>query len=149
MEFVLGGLGAATAVIFTNPLEVIKIRLQLQGELKSRGKYYVHYRNIFHAGYTIMRHDGLRAIQKGLGPAIIYQLSLNSIRLGLYQNSINLGLTKNKAGHVSTLRSFIIAGACGACGASLASPFFQVYTIFVTFEYSLPLNITTALLRYN
>lgn len=131
MEFVLGGLGAATAVIFTNPLEVIKIRLQLQGELKSRGKYYVHYRNIFHAGYTIMRHDGLLAIQKGLGPAIVYQLSLNSIRLGLYQNAINHGLTKTNKGHVSTLRSFFFAGICGFFGASISSPFFQVYFKFL------------------
>lgn len=44
MEMVIAGVAAATAGAICNPLEVVKIRMQLQGELKARGQYAVHYR---------------------------------------------------------------------------------------------------------
>jgi len=85
MELALGGVAAVGAGFFSNPLEVVKIRMQLQGELQARGNYAVHYRNVFHAAYTIGRKDGLLALQKGLVPALWYQWVMNGIRLGLYQ----------------------------------------------------------------
>lgn len=84
MEFAIGGLAAVCAGFFTNPLEVIKIRMQLQGELKARGQHAVHYKNVFHAGYTIAKHDGILALQAGLVPALWFQLFLNGIRLGKF-----------------------------------------------------------------
>ena len=91
MELCLGGFGAATAVFFTNPLEVIKTRFQLQGELQARGRglYSVHYRNIIHAAVQIVKHEGLFSMQKGLSPAIGYQLTVNGPRLGIYQTFNN------------------------------------------------------------
>lgn len=82
MEFMLGGVAAMGAGFFTNPLEVMKTRMQLQGELKARGKHAVHYKNVFHAGYVIAKHDGLLALQKGLVPGQMFQLVLNGSRLG-------------------------------------------------------------------
>ena len=38
VEFLLGGLATCGAGLFTNPLEVVKTRMQLQGELKV-GRY--------------------------------------------------------------------------------------------------------------
>jgi len=57
-ECVTGGVAACGATIFSNPLEVVKTRMQLQGELQSRGTYAVHYRNVFHAFYNIAQGDG-------------------------------------------------------------------------------------------
>ena len=70
MEFLLGGVSACGAGFFTNPLEVVKTRMQLQGELRARGQYAVHYRNVFHAFYNIAKVDGITALQKGLVPAL-------------------------------------------------------------------------------
>jgi solute carrier family 25 protein 34/35 len=44
MEYMIAGTAGAVAGAICNPLEVIKIRMQLQGELQARGKYFVHYR---------------------------------------------------------------------------------------------------------
>lgn len=83
MEFALGGLAAMGAGFFTNPLEVIKTRMQLQGELSARNKYVVQYKNVFHGGYIIAKHDGILALQAGLVPGLWFQLCLNGFRLGL------------------------------------------------------------------
>ncbi|CAG0884672.1 unnamed protein product [Cyprideis torosa] len=70
-EFVLGGIAAAGACLFTNPIDVMKTRIQLQGEL-TRGQK-KHYRNMFHGFYVLVKEEGFLAMQKGLVPAMWYQ----------------------------------------------------------------------------
>ncbi|XP_014254216.1 solute carrier family 25 member 35-like isoform X2 [Cimex lectularius] len=76
MEFIIGASSAVGAVIFTNPLEVVKTRFQLQGELKKKGQYTVHYKNFFHAFYLIGKTEGVLALQKGLASAAIHQAKI-------------------------------------------------------------------------
>ena len=76
MDFLMSGLAACGACLFTNPLEVVKTRMQLQGELRAPGTYQRHYRNVFHAFITIGKVDGLAALQKGLAPALLYQFQI-------------------------------------------------------------------------
>ncbi|OXA64674.1 solute carrier family 25 member 35 [Folsomia candida] len=128
MELVIGGMSAVFAGSFSNPLEVIKIRMQLQGELQARGKYAVHYRNAFHAAYIIGRKEGIFALQKGLTPALFYQFVMNGTRLGSYQLAEKQGLTKRKDGTVNPWGSIIAGAACGAFGAIVGSPFYLIKT---------------------
>lgn len=128
VEFLLGGLATSGAGFFTNPLEVVKTRMQLQGELKAHGQYNVHYRNAAHAFLTIARNDGLSALQSGLVPALYYQFFMNGIRLGLYQVLINMGFTKNSQGETSIPRSIAAGALAGCVGSSFASPFYMVKT---------------------
>ena len=125
-EFVLGGSAACCAGVFSNPLEVVKTRMQLQGELKARGQYTVHYRHVFHAFYAIGKYDGLLALQKGLVPAMWYQFFMNGARLGVYQTLINLGLTKNADGSVSMAKSVVAGAVSGCVGAVFGSPVYMV-----------------------
>lgn len=126
IDFLVGGLAACGAGIFTNPLEVAKTRMQLQGELVARGKYVVHYRNVVHAFYQIAKVDGITALQKGLVPALWYQFVMNGVRLGVYQTLINFGLTKNSQGNVSVWRSALAAALSGSLGALAGSPLYMV-----------------------
>ncbi|XP_066296676.1 solute carrier family 25 member 35-like [Branchiostoma lanceolatum] len=127
-EFLIGGFSTCGACVFTNPLEVVKTRMQLQGELKSRGTYQRHYRNVFHAFLTVGRVDGLLALQKGLVPALWYQFFMNGVRLGTYQTLDNLGLTTDKDGNVVWWRSIVAGAASGCAGAFVGSPIYMVKT---------------------
>lgn len=129
MEFVIGGAAAIGAGFFTNPLEVIKTRLQLQGELKARGHYEVYYKNFFHAFYTVAKADGIVGLQKGLIPALWYQLFLNGVRLGTYQVAEKQGWTQRNGGgnrEVSATRSVLVGAFAGSMGAFTGSPFYLV-----------------------
>lgn len=61
-----GAMSGVAACCFTNPLDVVKTRLQLQGELQARGQHVVHYKHTLHAVYVVARNDGVLALQKGL-----------------------------------------------------------------------------------
>ncbi|KAF5891140.1 solute carrier family 25 member 35 [Clarias magur] len=127
MDFLLSGLAACGACLFTNPLEVVKTRMQLQGEMRSRGSYPVHYRNVFHAFYTIGRVEGLRALQKGLVPGLIYQFFMNGVRLGSYAAIESAGYIHTD-GRVSTRRSTVAGALSGVVGAFMGSPIYLVKT---------------------
>lgn len=82
MDFTIAGAAAMAACFFTNPLEVLKTRLQLQGELRAKNQHTIHYRNVLQAGYVVATNDGVLALQKGLVPALWVQLIMNGMRLG-------------------------------------------------------------------
>ncbi|XP_032946752.1 solute carrier family 25 member 35 isoform X2 [Rhinolophus ferrumequinum] len=128
MDFLMSGLAACGACLFTNPLEVVKTRMQLQGELQSPGTYQRHYRNVFHAFITIAKVDGLAALQKGLAPALLYQFLMNGIRLGTYGLAEAGGYLNTAEGTLSLSRSAAAGALAGVMGAYLGSPIYMVKT---------------------
>ncbi|KAL2095240.1 hypothetical protein ACEWY4_009959 [Coilia grayii] len=127
MDFVLSGMAACGACLFTNPLEVVKTRMQLQGELKSRGTYQVYYRNVFHAFYTIGKVDGVAGLQKGLVPGLVYQFFMNGVRLGSYAITESSGYIHTD-GKVSPAKSLVAGAIAGVVGAYMGSPIYLVKT---------------------
>lgn len=142
MDFVIGGAAAVCAGFFTNPLEVIKTRMQLQGELEYKGQYAIRYKNVFHAAYVIAKYDGLLTLQAGLVSASLFQVFLNGIRLGetvmfcwfkygqtfagLYQILMDKGLMKDEKGELIFYKTAIGSSAAGVVGACASSPFYLV-----------------------
>ncbi|XP_030036016.2 solute carrier family 25 member 35 isoform X1 [Manduca sexta] len=122
MDFVIGGLAGAGATIVTNPMDVIKTRLQLQGELKAKSEQTTRYRGIFHALYVIARADGALALQKGLAPAMVLGFTMNSVRLGMYHIAEVQGWTKNKDGDISINKAIFWASASGVMSGIAANP---------------------------
>lgn len=126
LDFALGALACCAACVFTNPLEVVKTRLQLQGELRARGSYQRHYRGVLQALWVVGRTDGLRGLQKGLSVGLIYQGVMNGVRLGSYSYCEALGITSFHGG------SLLSGAAAGALGAFIASP---AYLVSLPFSY--------------
>lgn len=122
LDFSLGALACCGACVFTNPLEVVKTRLQLQGELRARGSYQRLYRGVLQALWLVGRTDGVRGLQKGLTVALLYQGLMNGVRLGFYSYTQASGLTDGPGG------SLIAGAAAGALGAFVASPAYLVKT---------------------
>ncbi|XP_044777528.1 solute carrier family 25 member 35 isoform X2 [Neomonachus schauinslandi] len=125
MDFLMSGLAACGACLFTNPLEVVKTRMQLQGELQAPGTYQRHYRNVFHAFITIGKVDGPAALQKGLAPALLYQFLMNGIRLGTYGLAEAGGYLHTAEGSLSQPRSAATGALAGVMGAYLGSPIYM------------------------
>ncbi|XP_049867553.1 solute carrier family 25 member 35-like isoform X1 [Pectinophora gossypiella] len=127
-DMVIGGVSAMFATLFTNPIEVVKTRLQLQGEMRARGEHAVHYRGVAHALYVVFRTEGLVALQSGLPAMMGFQFCLNTFRLGVYRISERRGLTTDAKGRTSIVKGAAAAGVGGALGSIAGTPFFLVKT---------------------
>ncbi|CAK9815231.1 Solute carrier family 25 member 35 [Anthophora plagiata] len=128
IEFAIGALAAVGAGFFTNPVDVIKVRLQLQGELEARNSYKKIYKNTLHAAYLIAKHEGVLALQAGIVPALYFQVVLNGIRLGIYNTAKKSELIINDKGNTDILKTTLLTGTAGCIGAVLGSPFYMVKT---------------------
>ncbi|KAL1497773.1 hypothetical protein ABEB36_008674 [Hypothenemus hampei] len=128
MDFVCGGLAASGACIFSNPFDVLKTRMQLQGELQAKGQHAIYYKNVFHAGYVVVKNEGLGGIQKGLGIAMILHGIRNFIRLGIYQTLENEGFLTDSKGKTILYKSGLASAFAGATGAFFGSPLFLIKT---------------------
>jgi len=125
MDFALGALACCGACVFTNPLEVVKTRLQLQGELRAWGSYQRHYRGVLQALWMVARTDGVRGLQKGLSVGLLYQGLMNGVRLGSYSYCEAAGFTSVRGG------SLLSGAVAGVLGAFIASPAYLVSSLRV------------------
>ncbi|KAI0257417.1 oxaloacetate carrier [Lactifluus subvellereus] len=139
--FLLGGVAACVAVTFSNPAEVAKTRLQLQGELVKGGGEKV-YRNVFDVFAKTWRNEGIRGVQRGLPPAYAYQTLLNGSRLGFYEpirratNQL-VGLSVKEQNPVTS----VFAGAAsGVVGAILGNPLFLIKARMQAYSPALPVG---------
>ncbi|XP_052894738.1 solute carrier family 25 member 35-like [Anopheles moucheti] len=130
MEFLLGGASSMCAVLFTNPFDVLKTRQQLEGELIAKQNLKERpYKGIRQSVITVVRTDGLRGLQKGLPAALMYQFSMNGVRLGTYQTAENLGWTRStKHPSLTPLLSLFWGGCAGLASATASCPFYVVKT---------------------
>jgi len=83
IQFIVACISSCTAVTFSNPFEVVKIRLQLQGELQRQGVYVKSYKGLLNGFSVIFANEGIRGIQKGLTLAYPYTITMNWYPIGL------------------------------------------------------------------
>ena len=130
-SFVAGGLAACIAVTVTNPIELIKIRMKLQGEMSASAAKV--YKNPIQGMAVIFKNEGIKGLQKGLNAAYIYQIGLNGSRLGFYEpirSSLNQLFFPDQEPHkVQSVGVNVFSGAAsGIIGAVIGSPLFLVKT---------------------
>lgn len=141
-SFVCGGLAGCAAVTVSNIPEVLKTRLQLQGELMKNKGAPKAYNNVLDVFKKTWRNEGLRGLQKGLGPAYAYQILLNGSRLGFYEplrQEFNK-LAGNEA-KANVAWSAVAAGSVsGMIGATLGNPLFLIKARMQAYSPALPIG---------
>ncbi|KAJ3179535.1 hypothetical protein HDU85_004808 [Gaertneriomyces sp. JEL0708] len=135
-SFGISALAPAMAVVFTNPFDTAKVRLQLQGErLKQVAKggasganaAQVVYRNSFDAMYKIAVNEGVRGLQKGLTPAIFREGSKNLFRIGMFDPIMHI-IHDPSQGKAPGWKRMVAGSICGVMGAVSCNPFELVKT---------------------
>ncbi|XP_022101204.1 mitochondrial substrate carrier family protein ucpB-like [Acanthaster planci] len=127
LRFCFAGIGGMCASFATNPVDVTKVRMQLDGELANQrgqlGKVYKarHYKGIVRGAVTIAREEGVLALYKGLTPALLREATYSTIRIGAYEPiKVLFGATDR---HHTPLAKKLGAGATsGAIGSMIAVP---------------------------
>mmetsp|Transcript_21487 Transcript_21487/g.31967 ORF Transcript_21487/g.31967 Transcript_21487/m.31967 type:complete len:300 (+) Transcript_21487:64-963(+) len=123
-NFLCGGVSAACAICIVNPVDVVKSRLQMQGEMGSAARAYNGlFSGLLHIGKT----EGIAGLYKGLVPAIWFQMVGNSLRFGVYHFGKELAGVDKMSGNNSQI-NFILGLASGASAGFVACPFFVLKT---------------------
>lgn len=131
MDFALAGMAGVMATALTNPIEVIKTRQQIQGEMVPPHMQISNqpYRGIIQALRTIVKSDGLMGLQKGLSSSLVYTFIINSSRFGLFDWADKLGWTRDpETGLLHTGRSALASSLGGIIGLTLGCPMLMVKT---------------------
>ena len=71
------------------------------------------YRGPLNGLVVMMKTDGLRAVQAGLAPAMMYQFVMNGLRLGSYAMLEAGGFVRDREGQLSLTRCAVCSSASG------------------------------------
>jgi solute carrier family 25 aspartate/glutamate transporter 12/13 len=113
LEVLAGGCAGASQVIFTNPIEIVKIRLQVQGEAK---KFGVAPKSTL----QILRELGFRGLYRGAAACLLRDIPFSAIYFPAYAKIKEL-LSDPKTGPSGI--NLLTAGAlAGIPAASLVTP---------------------------
>ena len=114
-EVVSGGMAGASQVIFTNPLEIVKIRLQVQGEMAPAGTKFV-------GAVEVVRGLGLRGLYKGASACLLRDIPFSAIYFTTYSHIKTDGFGESKEKRLSALELLAAGAVAGMPAAYLATP---------------------------
>lgn len=129
-KFLFGGISCMTAACVTNPIDVIKVRLQLQGidkNTKSTGissQLYgndVKYKGFLRGVLQIIKDEGIHGLYKGLFASLLREGSYSTIRMGGYDVMKEL-LGAHDPKHTPLWKKIVAGATSGAVGAAIANP---------------------------
>ena len=118
-QVALAGVSNAMAASVTNPIDVVKVRLQMDG-VGVRTGHARQYGGVMDALSKLLRHDGASGLYRGLQASLWRELSYSGIRMGLYEPT-KRALGGNAAD--TSLGLKVMSGALTGCfGSALANP---------------------------
>ncbi|XP_054685277.1 electrogenic aspartate/glutamate antiporter SLC25A12, mitochondrial isoform X3 [Grus americana] len=110
-EVLAGGCAGASQVIFTNPLEIVKIRLQVAGEITTGPRV---------SALSVMKDLGLLGLYKGAKACFLRDIPFSAIYFPVYAHSKLMLADEN--GHVGGLNLLTAGAIAGVPAASLVTP---------------------------
>ena len=122
LDCVCGALAAMGACIFSNPVDVVKARFQVQGEM-NRNIRQRPYRSLTRSAAAMVKTEGISAMQKGLAAALTYNGILNFTRFGSYTAFTQFTGARRSSDSAVDASANLGAGFCaGALAGMIASP---------------------------
>ena len=115
------GFAGSLAVMFTNPLEMTKVRLQLDNELQTKGNKR-RYTGFLDCIRKTWNHSGIYGTQKGLSVAIAREFLFNMIRIGLYDPMLLVFAMSKRDQQLSTFERFGAGVSVGALAGAVINP---------------------------
>jgi len=110
-EMIAGGCAGGSQVVFTNPLEIVKIRLQVAGEIANSAKL---------SAITVVKELGFFGLYKGAKACFLRDVPFSAIYFPAYAHT--KAALSDENGYNSPL-SLLVAGAiAGVPAASLVTP---------------------------
>jgi solute carrier family 25 protein 14/30 len=113
LSFFYGGLSCVVAALFTHPVDTIKVRLQLHGELASKVPG-----NVIS---TMIKKEGVASLWKGLSAALLREGSYSTIRMGLYE-PLKQMLASPTDKKEPLWKKIVAGGLAGMIGSGIANP---------------------------
>ncbi|NXO55597.1 CMC1 protein, partial [Aramus guarauna] len=110
-EVLAGGCAGASQVIFTNPLEIVKIRLQVAGEITTGPRV---------SALSVMKDLGILGLYKGAKACFLRDIPFSAIYFPVYAHSKLMLADEN--GHVGGLNLLTAGAIAGVPAASLVTP---------------------------
>jgi len=111
-----------SAGFLTNPIDVVKVRLQLDNQLSGSKNIFAnrYYKGFIRGGIVILKDEGVRGLFKGVGASVLREGIYSTFRIGAYEPVKELlGASHPR----SPLWKKIIAGAItGSIGSTIANP---------------------------
>jgi hypothetical protein len=75
-----GGLAGSVATILTNPLDLIKLRLQVQ---RGNSGFTFGYQNVLHGVRTLVKQEGVASLFKGAGVRCMFHIPSTAITIAI------------------------------------------------------------------
>ncbi|GAB5355178.1 hypothetical protein AAMO2058_000183500 [Amorphochlora amoebiformis] len=113
VQMVTCGAGPALAAIFSNPLEVVKVRMQMHMARSHAG--------IVTTASQIIKENGVTGLQAGLQMSMFRELFKCSVRIGAYKPILNR-IHDKRYGKAPWYKSLVAGGSCGVLSALWANP---------------------------
>lgn len=115
LRLALAGVSATVAQFACQPIETVKIRLQLRTATKFR-----RYTSFRSGAQILVQREGVMALWKGMAPSALREMSYSSLRYGLFV-PIKSAIGAENAS-APTWKLFLAGGLSGGIGAAVSNP---------------------------
>ncbi|XP_049848426.1 mitochondrial substrate carrier family protein ucpA-like isoform X2 [Schistocerca gregaria] len=117
-----GTLAPQMAVVFTNPVDTVRVRMQLDQKTGTT------YKSAWDCAARMCRMEGVASLQKGIVPALVREGTKNVFRIGMYEPLLSVLYDRKKGEQVAFWKRAVAGAITGAAGAVACNPFDLIKT---------------------